>query len=267
MFGRSILLLSLLVGLLQTGVLAAGGDGLIEALKKPGKPVLDQAGLLSGKTEQHLNAILNQLEAETGAALVVVTLPSMEGGQIDDFTNRLFEKWGVGQTGKDNGVMLLVAVQERKMRIEVGYGLEAVIPDGLAGQVRDTYVLAHFKQGQMEQGVEAGALRLAELIAEHYGTRINAEAQKPKRVTPQGDDDFWSGWGLVLFLAIYIISILMKNSDHDDWRGGSYGRRRHYSGGWYGGGGRSSGGSFGGGGGFGGFGGGMSGGGGASGGW
>ena len=122
----------LLIGLCCLGPLlscqlnAAGGDGLIARLQPTGS-ITDQANILSASQEQRLRGVLDGLEAQTGAALVVVTLPSMEGGQIDDFTNRLFEKWGVGQAGKDNGVMLLIAVKERKMRIEVGYGLEGVI--------------------------------------------------------------------------------------------------------------------------------------------
>lgn len=245
----------------------AGGDDLIARLKPTGK-ITDLADLLSKGKEDQLRQILDHLDRETTVEIAVVTLPSMEGGQIDDFTNRLFEKWGVGKAGENNGAMLLVAVQERKMRIEVGYGLEAVIPDGLAGSIRDQYILPHFKRNQMEAGIEAGTLALANVLAEHYGVALSAKPTRPSRSEP-GDN---SPIVFVFFALIvgFMIWSAFHNRDDDDYMGGGrYGtrryRRRYYGGGFYGG---SSRGGFGGGGGFsGGFGGGFSGGGGASGGW
>ncbi|MGZ0656928.1 TPM domain-containing protein [Coraliomargarita sp. W4R72] len=244
---------------------AAGGDELIARLQPTGS-ITDRANLLSPSTEKGLRVILDNLRAQTGASLVVVTLPTMEGGQIDDFTNRLFEKWGVGDADKDNGVMLLVSVAERKMRIEVGYGLEGVIPDGRAGQIRDQYVLAYFKQNQMEKGVEAGTLALANVLADHYGIEITS-----KPTAPNGSNDDRVVFVFLGLMVAFIIYSRIRNNN--DGGGGHYGgrrysRRRYYgAGGFYGG--SSSRGGFGGGGGFsgGGFGGGMSGGGGASGGW
>ena len=232
---------------------AIGSDKLIEDLKPTGS-ITDRADLLPPAQEQKLRKILNNLNTQTGAALVVVTLPSMEGGQIDDFTNRLFEKWGLGKAGQDNGVMLLVAVKERKMRIEVGYGLEGVIPDGKAGSIRDTYILPYFKNGQMAAGIESGTLALANLIAKHYKIELS---EKPV-AAPRSRQN--NNWPLIVPIVIIVIIILSTRGNHSN-------RRRYYRGsGWYVG---SSRGGFGGGGGggFGGFGGGMSGGGGASGGW
>lgn len=272
MFNRLLISLFCLGTFCSLQLHAGGGDALIARLKPTGS-ITDQANLLSASKEQQLRSTLDSLEAETGAALVVVTLPSMEGGQIDDFTNRLFEAWGVGDADKDNGVMLLVAVKERKMRIEVGYGLEGILPDGVAGQIRDDYILAYFKKGQMAAGVESGALALANRIAQHYGVNVAAQPSKPARKT-RINSDRWPSIFIFLVIAAYIINIIRRScngSDDDHWGGGgrrySSRRRRYYGGGWYSGGsGRSSGG-FGGGGGFGGFGGGSSGGGGASGGW
>ena len=234
-------------------LLAIASDDLLERLTPTGS-IIDQANLLPPAQEQKLRSILDNLEKQTGAALVVVTLPSLEGGQIDDFTNRLFEKWGVGQAGKDNGVMLLVAVKERKMRIEVGYGLEGVIPDGRVGSIRDQYILPYFRNEQMAAGIESGSLALANLIAENYKMELSEKPAAPPR-SQQNDH-----WPLIVFIVvIVIIQIISRMRGHDSHR------RRYYGGsGWYIG---SSGGGFGGGGSFGGFGGGMSGGGGASGSW
>lgn len=270
MIRRLLILIYLLSAAFSLHLDAAGGDELIRRLK-PNGSITDKANLLPSSTEQRLRSVLDGLEEQTGAALVVVTLPSMEGGQIDDFTNRLFEAWGVGQKGNDNGVMFLIAVKERKMRIEVGYGLEGVIPDGLAGSIRDQYVVPYFKKNQMGTGIESGTQALASIIAEHYGLTNIKKPSTPKKGKILKSDDDWATLFFFLLFVAYIIRIIIRSYNDDDWGGGTgrYGTRRYGSGGWYmgsSGGGRSSGGGFGGGG-FGGFGGGSSGGGGASGGW
>jgi uncharacterized protein len=94
----------------------------------------------------------------------VVTIPSLEGQSVDTYTLKLFNQWGVGKKKKDNGVMLLIAPQDRKVRIEVGYGLEATIPDGRAGRILDEDILPHFKNGNYGLGALTGVQRLAGLI-------------------------------------------------------------------------------------------------------
>ena len=96
--------------------------------------------------------------------MAVVILPSLEGGQIDDFTNKLFAKWGVGQKGKNNGVMLLVAIGDRKARIEVGYGLEPILPDALAGRVLAEQLYPAFKQQRYAQGLTQAVSRIAAIV-------------------------------------------------------------------------------------------------------
>ena len=100
----------------------------------------------------------------TGAQFALVTLQSLEGGQIDDFTNKLFAKWGVGEKGKNNGVMLLVAIKDRKARVEVGYGLEPILPDALAGRVLDEQLFPAFKQQRYVRGLSQAVNRIAEII-------------------------------------------------------------------------------------------------------
>ena len=107
---------------------------------------------------------LAQLEQKTGAEFSVVILNLLEGGQIDDFANKLFNKWGVGQKGKNNGVMLLVAMQDRKARVEAGYGLEPILPDALAGRVLDEELFPAFKQGQYAQGLAQAVSRISSII-------------------------------------------------------------------------------------------------------
>jgi uncharacterized protein len=118
--------------------------------------VNDYAGLLSPAAKTQLDARLTQLEKDTTAEVAVVTVKSLEGDSVDDYAVRLFEKWKIGKKGKDNGVLFLVALDDRKMRIEVGYGLEPVITDGRAGRIRDNDVIPRFKQGDYEGGILAG---------------------------------------------------------------------------------------------------------------
>ena len=95
----------------------------------------DLAGLLSVSEEQALTAKLAAFEQETSHQIVVLTVPSLEGGQIDDFSIRVAEDWKIGHEGLDNGVIVIVAARDRRARIEVGYGLEGVISDARAGQI------------------------------------------------------------------------------------------------------------------------------------
>ena len=108
---------------LLLAVSAQASDALLNSLQPRGL-VNDYANVISPADENQLSSILTELRQKTGAEVAVVTLPSLDGGQIDDFAVRLYERWGIGQKGKDNGVLLLAAIQDRKARIEVGYGLE-----------------------------------------------------------------------------------------------------------------------------------------------
>ncbi len=127
---RAIVILSL--ALLGAPPLpAAQTDALLNGLEYEGH-VNDFAAVMGAQTAA-LEALLIELEQKTGAQVAVVTLPSLDGGEPADFAVRLFERWGIGQVGQDNGLLILTAIEDRAVRIEVGYGLEPIIPDGLAG--------------------------------------------------------------------------------------------------------------------------------------
>jgi uncharacterized protein len=220
--------------------------------------VFDTAGVVDAADERRIDSVLRDLERGTGAQVKVVALDSMRGGEIDDFANRLFERWGIGQKGRDNGVLILAAIEDRKMRIEVGYGLEGVIPDGTAGAVRDRFIVPAFKRGDYSGGLRDGALAVASLIAQDAGIELEgnpaasltARAERGERGRP-------SFLNLILIVVFVIFAIrhpflavlLLSGGRGGGFRGGGFGG--------------GSGGGFSGGG----FGGGMSGGGGASGGW
>lgn len=138
-------------------------DRLLKSLR-PSADVNDYANILSLADREQLESRCRALREKTGAQLAVVTLKSLAGGQIDDFAVRLFKQWEIGEKGRDNGVLLLVAIDDRKARIEVGYGLEPILPDALAGRVLTEQLFPAFKQGQYAGGLKAAVERIAQII-------------------------------------------------------------------------------------------------------
>ncbi|MBN2374072.1 TPM domain-containing protein [bacterium] len=220
--------------------------------------VTDLAKLLSSESVQHLNNLITYMKQKTGSEVAVVTLKTISPYNIEDYAVLLFEKWRIGQKDKDNGILILVAVEERKVRIEVGYGLEGAITDGTAGEIIRQVITPNFKQGRFDQGLLAGTESVLNLIAKEYGISLPdgmAFRTNPEDISniSQKSSRLGGIFSLLLFLFIFIFLI----------RSGLWPLLFL---GFPGGGGWSSGrGGFSGG--FGGFGGGMSGGGGASGGW
>jgi uncharacterized protein len=210
--------------------------------------VTDGAGVLGERTKSDLESVLNELDQKTGTQIAVVTVDSLDGRDVADVSVRLFRDWGIGRKGSDDGLLLLVAPHERKVRIEVGYGIESLIPDARAGRILDEQATPRFKAGDMEGGISATALTLAQIVATAHGITLTGAApiDKPVRVPS------WLVFLVFAFFAIMVIRhpwmlfFLMNSSGRGG--GGSWG----------------GGGGFGG---FGGFGGGGSGGGGASRGW
>ena len=138
-------------------------DALLERLRLRGS-VNDFAHILNLQQRAELEQRVRNLQEKNGAELSVVTVTSLEGGQIDDFTNKLFNRWGIGQKGKNNGVLILVAVQDRKARIEVGLGLESILPDALAARILREQLFPSFRQGRYAEGLIATVSRVSEII-------------------------------------------------------------------------------------------------------
>ncbi|MFQ5903253.1 MAG: TPM domain-containing protein [Candidatus Binatia bacterium] len=134
--------------------------------------ISDYAGIIPDSTERKLNPLLKELEQKTGAQIAVVIIPSTEGVPAADYAVEFGQKWGVGKKEKDNGVVFLVAVQDRKMFIATGYGVEAILPDGKVGRIRDQYILPFFKKGEMAKGIVNGTLTLAQEIAQAEGLSL-----------------------------------------------------------------------------------------------
>lgn len=121
-----------------------------------GRRVVDVAGLLSSQTRNYLTSILEQHEQATSNQVVVVTLKSLQGEEIADYGYQLGREWEIGHAGKDNGVLLIVALKERKVHIAVGYGLEGTLTDALSKNIIETVITPRFKKGDMEGGIIDG---------------------------------------------------------------------------------------------------------------
>jgi uncharacterized protein len=220
----------------------------LPALAEPPIPVLtgrvvDQAGILDRAT---IDAITNQLagyESATGNQVVVVTLSELKGYPIEDWGLALGRGWGIGQNGKNNGALLIVAPNDHDVRIEVGYGLEGDLPDATANTIIQQEIIPQFKRGDLKGGVQAGVTAiLAALGGKYTPTRLTS--------SPASGNEFPAGaFSVFAFIFIVIVMIVTRR---DYGPGVQHGRRRDNDGGFgsFGGGGsHSSGGGFSGGGG------------------
>lgn len=225
--------------------------------------VNDFANLITPEDFQKLNALAGALEQKTTAEIAVVTLKTIKPYDVQDYSVRLFEKWKIGKAGKDNGILLLVVVEDKKVWITTGYGLEGAIPDAEASKIYRNIIVPYFKKGEFSKGIVAGSIVLVDLAAREYNVSIEELPNltktyvRPIQKSPLAS--FIQGLFTLLFFVLFfgfrlgLFGFLLLGT----------GRRR--GGHWYGGGLSGTSGGFGGG--FGGFGGGFTGGGGAGGGW
>jgi Beta-propeller domains of methanol dehydrogenase type len=145
--------------------------------------VVDQADVLSPAVRTDVAAQSKELEEKSGIQLVVATVPSLQGSDIETFANQLFRAWELGQAQKNNGVLLLVAPNERKVRIEVGYGLEGTLTDALASAIISGAIVPHFKRGDFSGGVEGGVHGIvAVLRTDRRNGRRRRWSPRPSRV-------------------------------------------------------------------------------------
>lgn len=170
--------------------------------------VVDGASLLSAADEQELTKELQQLEDKSSDQLVVVTLPSLHGYSIEDFGYRLGRHWGIGTAELNNGVLLIVAPSERKVRIEVGYGLEPVLTDALSRVIIDNAILPRFRAGDLVGGIKNGVRDITAVLTGNAG-----EVEARAKVRRDADDPFVD-WFILLFIAFSIWVIVSSVREH-----------------------------------------------------
>jgi len=153
--------------LLLAGLCLASASQALEVPPLTGR-VNDYAKLLSPSVRDHLETSLNNFEQAESTQIVVLTIPSLEGDNLEAFSIRVAEKWRVGQKGRDNGAILLVSKADRKIRIEVGYGLEGALTDLVAGRIIRDRIAPEFKAGRFDQGITDGVTAIMEVVKGEY---------------------------------------------------------------------------------------------------
>jgi uncharacterized protein len=269
---RTIARTRLLLAAIFVSALLVPAHAHARAWPKPTGYVNDFAGIIDAASADSMDALIRELNAKTEVEVAVVTIPSLEGEVIDPAAEELYKAWGIGSR-RDEGALILLARDERRVRIEVGYGLEGLIPDGRAGSIIRNVMGPDLRADRFGPGLWRGVQAIAAIVAADRGVTLDRGG--PMVVPRAGGGSSARMLPLVLFILFFIISSVIRSR----MRPGGWRTRRR--GGWYdpwggfggglgglgGFGGFGGGGGGGGGGGFGGFGGGRSGGGGASGGF
>jgi len=213
---------------------AAGKEDLLPP--KPTRYVTDKAGVFSSDRAERLNGTLEKFEQDTSNQLLVWIDRSLpENFTLEEFTVQAARKWAVGQAGKNNGVVLFVFTADRKMRIEVGYGLEGAIPDATAHRIQEEEILPRFRQGDYAGGVEAGCAALMAAAKGEYKGTGSTVAQRQHTSRRRGGPSFSGCFVPGLFFFLFVILPALSRLGRHNWR--TYGSGGFWSGGWGGGGG------------------------------
>jgi len=242
---------------LLAGVVSLAWLTLSHAMAAPQFPaltgrVVDDAGILSEDAKRQLTGMLAGDEQQSGRQVVVVTLKSLQGYPIEDFGYQLGRKWGIGQKGKDNGVLLIVAPNEHKVRIEVGRGLEPILTDAMSKLIIENAIVPAFRKGDFAGGITAGVRDIKDVLLG------DPEAVKERALGPRRTESpdtmqiilliFWICVVLYILYAVYRSAQAAQTAGVSRRRSGGPVIIPGSSGGW--GGGWSSGGDSGGGGGW-----------------
>jgi uncharacterized membrane protein YgcG len=181
------------VGIIVLLVLLGLPAGAQEPFPAPQGRVNDFAQVLDASTKAQLNALVAQVEQRTTAEIAVVVVHTTAPLTPKEYVTALFNRWGVGKRGIDNGVMVLLAIHDRRVEIETGYGVEGILPDGKVGEIIRTAMLPAFKHNRWGEGLVAGTQRVAQTLLEHTPTlRPPAEPRRPAMAAR--DVVYWIGW-------------------------------------------------------------------------
>jgi uncharacterized protein len=184
-----------------------------QTFPKPSGYINDFAGVLSPEMKAQLEALATEVKQKTGAEVAVAIVKSLEGQTVESYANQLAAQWGVGDE-KDRGALLFLAIQDRGLRLEVGYGLEPILTDGTAGEVLDQ-VTPYLGRGDFDGGVRVGVARVAQIIAADAGVRLTGMPRgdppaKARRRMP-------GGWLTLLFILPFLL--FPRRRRYGGWRG------------------------------------------------
>ena len=195
----------------------------------PKGAVHDFAKVLSIRDEKAIEEKLRSHRASTSNEIAVVVIPSLQGRQLEQFSIRLARSWGIGKKAENNGILLLVAMRERKIRIEVGYGLEAILTDAIAGSIIRNEMTPHFRRGYSNRGVDAGVTAIIDVLGGDH-------EYDPKSGNRKTDEPVWP-WLFFAFIWIFVPMV----GPAFGFRGSGGGSGAGFGGGGFGGGGASGG--------------------------
>ena len=170
---------------------------------KPTGRVNDFANVIDPAVEAALDQRIDQLEQQTTSEIAVATVSSLDGMEVEDYANKLFKEWGVGQSKQDNGVLILVAPNDRAMRIEVGYGLEGVLPDGLAGQIIREDFLPRFRDDDYSGGIRDGVNHVVQVVEKHQVLTAE-EIAKLNQAENAANTDSVPYWIIIPFFGLFV---------------------------------------------------------------
>ena len=178
-FSRTLLLAAaFLFFFFAASALAAG-----EAFPKPAGAVNDFAGVIPAQYAGPMENLAREVLEKTGTAIVVATVETIGDNDPNDYANRLYQAWGIGKKGEDKGILIFLAVKERRVRIETGYGVEGILPDGLAGEILDRHAIPWLKKGDYGQGLAEAMAAVSTVVAKAAGVSLTgAEPQQRRQV-------------------------------------------------------------------------------------
>lgn len=203
--------------LVMAAFMVAFGLGCSGILAEPAVPqptsafyVLDEAEVLSPQVENQIVSVSRELAAKTKAQVVVVTLKDTRGRTLEELGLEILRSWGVGDKELNNGVVMLVIPDERKSRIEVGYGLEGALPDGKTGRIQDDYMLPYFRQGDYNQGIINGFMVIVQETANEYQVALSTSQQPARPAQPsQPAGEKLSTWQVILIIVGLVLLFIL----------------------------------------------------------
>ncbi|MEE9910799.1 MAG: TPM domain-containing protein [Deltaproteobacteria bacterium] len=220
-------------------VIAAGMAGAAEKYPSHrGTAVNDFANVIDSANAAKMESLAHEILQKTGTAIVVVTVPELgPSEEINLYANGLYKAWGIGKKGEDKGVLIFLAIKERKIRIETGYGVEGILPDGLVGEIRDKYVVPHLKTGETGKALYNAMFACGAYVAKDAGVQLTGVAS-PYQTKARPEKKGFNIVGIILFLIAaavllgtktgrsmlpWILLLLVSGSGRGGGGGGGFG--------------------------------------------
>ncbi len=204
----------------------AGTAGAQDVPAQPPAHVVDLANVVDRASEQRLNLLLDSLEQRTSAQMIVLTVPDTGGLAIEDFGIRVAEKWKLGDKDRDNGVLITLAVRDRKVRTDVGYGLEGTLTDSVTARIARERMAPHFRAGQYGRGLEQGVREMVRLVSSAAGVTLPSERAQPGSPPGAGPRGRRVARPIAVLLVVALLLGGLRGRGRRRW-----GRRRYNSGG------------------------------------